>query len=139
MGGKSMREALTRLREAEEANEQQLLALKKELQSEEAQQQQALQERASALEEALAQEQATVEDQLQQSLEAQKQQLAKETQQVLDRYQKNMQSFQEQAVQQIVEGVIGTYGSNQTKQTNVDHPEALPRKGIDEAANDAVC
>ncbi len=43
-----MREALTRLREAEEANEQQLLALKKELQSEEAQQQQALQERASA-------------------------------------------------------------------------------------------
>jgi len=26
-----------------------------------------------------------------------------------------MQSFQEQAIQQIVEGVIGTYGSNQTK------------------------
>jgi len=52
---------------------------------------------------------------LQQSLAAQKQQLAKENQQVLDRYQKNMQSFQEQAVQQIVEGVIGTYGSNQTK------------------------
>ena len=44
-----MREALTRLREAEEANEQQLRALKKELQSEEAQQQQALQERSSAL------------------------------------------------------------------------------------------
>ena len=78
-----MREALTRLREAEEANEQQLRALKKELQSEEAQQQQALQERSAALEEALAQEQATIEEQLQQS--------------------------------QIVEGVIGTYGSNQTK------------------------
>jgi F0F1-type ATP synthase membrane subunit b/b' len=115
IGGESMREALTRLRTAEEANEQQLLALKKELQLEEAQQQQALQERSAALEEALAQEQATIEEQLQQSLAAQKQQLAKENQQVLDRYQKNMQSFQEQAVQQIVEGVIGTYGSNQTK------------------------
>jgi DNA anti-recombination protein RmuC len=115
IGGESMREALTRLRTAEEANEQQLLALKKELQLEEAQQQQVLEERATALEEALAQEQAAVQEQMQQSLAAQKQQLAKENQQVLDRYQKNMQSFQEQAVQQIVEGVIGTYGSNQTK------------------------
>ncbi len=44
-----MREALTRLREAEEANEQQLLALKKELQLEEAQQQQVLEERSTAL------------------------------------------------------------------------------------------
>ena len=110
-----MREALTRLREAEEANEQQLIALKKALQLEKAQQQQELQKRAAALEEALAQEQVAVEEQLHQSLEAQKQRLAEENQQVLDCYQKNMQSFQEQAIQQIVEGVIGTYGSNQTK------------------------
>ncbi len=52
---------------------------------------------------------------MRQSLEAQKQQLAKREPASVRSLPKNMQTFQEQAVQQIVEGVIGTYGSNQTK------------------------
>jgi hemerythrin-like domain-containing protein len=110
-----MREALSRLRAAEEANTQQMLALKHTLQLEEAAQQQALQERTAALENHLSQAQADLAQQLQAALEAQKQALDEENKHVLDRYKENMSRVQEQAVQQIVEGVIQTYGSNQTK------------------------
>lgn len=110
-----MIDALIRLREAEEANIRELSFLKKELQLEEITQQKLFQDRVDGLEEILAKDQTLVEHYLQQSLKEQKKNLDEENQRILDRYYKNMQRFQEQAVQQIVEGVIRTYGSNQIK------------------------
>ena len=112
-----MEEALKRLQEAEAYNQQQMQQLQRAwaLSDYEEEKQEELQQRVLELRAACLREQSALEQQLQQTLQKTTEQIEAEKQQFIADLQENVRRCQEQVVDQIVEGVIQTYGSHETK------------------------
>lgn len=110
-----MEEALKRLQEAEAYNQQQMQQLQRALSDYEEEKQEELQQRVLELRAACLREQSALEQQLQQTLQKTTEQIEAEKQQYIADLQENVRRCQEQVVDQIVEGVIQTYGSHETK------------------------
>ena len=110
-----MEEALKRLQEAEAYNQQQMQQLQRALSDYEEEKQEELQQRVLELRAACLREQSALEQHLQQTLQKTTEQIEAEKQQFIADLQENVRRCQEQVVDQIVEGVIQTYGSHETK------------------------
>ena len=110
-----MEEALKRLQEAEAYNQQQMQQLQRALSDYEEEMQWELHQRVLELRAACLREQSALEQQLQQTLQKTTEQIEAEKQQFIADLQENVRRCQEQVVDQIVEGVIQTYGSHETK------------------------
>jgi biotin-(acetyl-CoA carboxylase) ligase len=108
-----MEEALKRLHEAEASNQQKLEQLRRGLSAYEEEKQEELQQRILELRAASLREQTALEQRLQQQL--QETIAGIEEQQLLVDRQETIRRYQEQVVDQIVEGVIQSYGSHETK------------------------
>ncbi|WP_430610376.1 V-type ATPase, subunit F family protein [Enterococcus sp. DIV0876] len=108
-----MKEALDRLRAAEEANQQEMLALQQALQAERTQSERQLQQQIKQAEEDAAEAYAALETEWQQKLATATDAMNQEHQQLLAQYQKNWAIVEQEAVAQIVEGVIQNYGSHE--------------------------
>lgn len=108
-----MEEALKRLHEAEASNQKKLEQLRRGLSAYEEEKQEELQQRILELRAASLREQTALEQQLQQQL--QETIAGIEEQQLLVDRQETIRRYQEQVVDQIVEGVIQSYGSHEAK------------------------
>lgn len=109
-----MKEALDRLRAAEEANQQEMLALQQALQAERTLSEKQLQQQIKQAEEDAAKAYAALETEWQQKLATATDAMNQEHQQLLAQYQQNWAIVEQEAVAQIVEGVIQTYGRHKT-------------------------
>lgn len=107
-----MKEALERLQAAEAANQLQLVALKAQLQEEERRAAEAVQQKVQQAQAQAAHAYAAKEAALQLELTKAVAQFAQSHEAILDAYEEIMQCNQQQAVKEIVEGVIQTYGSH---------------------------
>lgn len=110
-----MEEALKRLQEAEAYNQQLLQQLQQELSDYEEEKQEELQQHVLELRAASLREQSAMEHRLQETLQQTTEQIEAEKQQFEADLLENVHRCQEQVVDQIVEGVIQTYGSHETK------------------------
>ena len=110
-----MEEALKRLQEAEAYNQQQMQQLQRALSDYEEEKQEELQQRVLELRAACLREQSALEQQLQQTLQKRRNRSKQRNNSLLQISKKNVRRCQEQVVDQIVEGVIQTYGSHETK------------------------
>lgn len=106
-----MREALEKIKQAEEKNHQALFALQEKLKAAELEKKQLLQEKRTALQKELAHQLELRETALQQELVDETAVLQKEAEAAQKHYQENFQSLKAEAVKTILERVQTKYGS----------------------------